>query len=262
MKCLKMNFSFDEIIETVRQIDRTILFNDIYNIKFIVHVEDFTNNSLAKDSNSDCSIKKTVYIETTNTHLDNTLYESTILTNSHLVKTLLYICRFTDAEKWKHLYRGTRDGFCSEFFHRHCDNIPNTLTIIKAKDGSIFGGFSSLCWDKHSGSKYAQKAFIFSLVNKENKPTKFDYTGKGRSIYCSSGYGPTFGGGCDLPNFFIASNSNENKRSYSKLGTSYQYTLSNNSSLRKKESAKVFDSDFLTGSFQFQVSEIEVFALI
>jgi hypothetical protein len=31
-------------------------------------------------------------------------------------------------------------------FHSTCDGIANTLTIIKAKSGNIFGGFTEKVW--------------------------------------------------------------------------------------------------------------------
>ena len=38
-----------------------------------------------------------------------------------------------------------------EIFHTKCDGIPNTITILKAKSGNIFGGFTEQNWDLRSG---------------------------------------------------------------------------------------------------------------
>jgi hypothetical protein len=67
-------------------------------------------------------------------------------------------------------------------------------------------------------------------------------------ICCSSSYGPIFGGGNDL---LIADKSNTNTNSYSNLGHSYthpDYRFETNEA-----------KSFLAGSYNFQVSEIEVF---
>ena len=42
--------------------------------------------------------------------------------------------------KYKLLYRATRDGNSANSFHRKCDNISGTLTVIKTNNGMRFGG--------------------------------------------------------------------------------------------------------------------------
>ena len=44
------------------------------------------------------------------------------------------------------LWRGTRDGFGANIFHSGCDNKTNTLTVIEATTGEIFGGFLGAAW--------------------------------------------------------------------------------------------------------------------
>jgi hypothetical protein len=85
------------------------------------------------------------------------------------------------------------------------------------------------------------------LVNKEDKPTKFNAVGAD-SIYCNSYYGPTWGGGYDL---YVSNNCNQNASSYSNLGFTYRHP---NLVYGSNEA-----TTFLTGSFNFQVEEIEVF---
>ena len=51
----------------------------------------------------------------------------------------------------KLLMRGTEDGFTSEKFHRLCDNMGPTLTVIKSENSEfgtdqIFGGFTTVSW--------------------------------------------------------------------------------------------------------------------
>jgi hypothetical protein len=123
------------------------------------------------------------------------------------------------------------------------------LTIIKSEHGNIFGGFTEKAWDSASRYVTDPKAFIFSLVNKKNKPFKVMCTNGTNAIYCYSFFGPTFGYGFDI---CIFSGSNSNKLSYSDFGSSYkhpdyQYITENES--------------ILAGSNRFQTPEIEVFVV-
>jgi len=126
------------------------------------------------------------------------------------------------------------------------------VTVIKSTNGNIFGGFTGKAWDSASGYVIDPKAFIFSLVNKENKPFKVMCTNDTSAINCGSTYGPIFGNstGCDL---LITSGSNTNQTSYCNFGNSYkhpEYQLGT-------EKAK----SILAGSLHFQTSEIEVFSI-
>ena len=67
-------------------------------------------------------------------------------------------------------------------------------------------------------------------------------------IYCNPSYGPTFGGGHDI---YVSSNANTTNGSYSNLGHSYkhpQYAYRTNEA-----------KSFLAGSFNFLLSEIEIY---
>jgi hypothetical protein len=45
------------------------------------------------------------------------------------------------------LWRGSRDGFEGQEFHRRCDDHANTLTGILDTEGNIFGGFTPVEWE-------------------------------------------------------------------------------------------------------------------
>ena len=52
----------------------------------------------------------------------------------------------TDLEdKWRLLFRASRDGFASQSFHSKCDNKGPTVTVVKS-GGYIFGGFTEKSW--------------------------------------------------------------------------------------------------------------------
>ena len=65
----------------------------------------------------------------------------------------------------KKLYQATIDGDDAFDFHSKCDNILNTLVIIKSAGNRRFGGFTSKAWKSLSNGKYIdnKNAFLFSL---------------------------------------------------------------------------------------------------
>jgi hypothetical protein len=115
-------------------------------------------------------------------------------------RDLFKLCEFNGVrQKLKLLYRGTLHGFRASTFHAKCDNIPKTLTVVKAAEsGNIFGGYTAATWDEPIwGTCYKKdaNAFLFSLVNKEKMPVKVNID-KGQEMYAikaKSSYGPTFG---------------------------------------------------------------------
>ena len=158
---------------------------------------------------------------------------------------LIKVCEFSSKDKWTLLYRGTRDGFGAANFHSKCDGQKNTLTILEAHGTSyIFGGFKSISWKSSGGYKFDPNAFLFSLTNRDNQPSKIRQINTMHSIYCASGYGPTFGGGNDI---YICDYANTTAGSYSNLGHSYEHPQPHQG------------QSYLAGSQKFQLSEIEVF---
>jgi hypothetical protein len=149
------------------------------------------------------------------------------------------------------LWRGSRDGFKKEEFHRRCDGHANTLTVILDTNGNIFGGFTPVEWE--SGYQWkgddSQKSFVFTLKNPHNIPARrfgLKAEMKNFAIRCFSERGPYFGSGAD---FAVLDDCNANTNSGTYFGRSY----TNDTGLEGKI---VF-----TGSNHFQVKEIEVFEI-
>ena len=102
--------------------------------------------------------------------------------------------------KYTLVYRATRDGDSSKNFHSKCDFIGPNITLIKTKNGHIFGGFTYKGW-KHLFKDIKkdepdfgtdlkdEKAFGFSIseqkVYKNGKPNE-------PAIFCNNNYGPVF----------------------------------------------------------------------
>jgi hypothetical protein len=80
-----------------------------------------------------------------------------------------------DTNSFKLLWRGSRDGFQAISFHQHCDNIKNTLVLVKSTNKAIFGGYTTVPWTSPEGDRTEadNSAFLFSLINKNKLPKIF-----------------------------------------------------------------------------------------
>jgi len=180
------------------------------------------------------------------TKITYTRIDSVILSSRNQFNDIIELCEFPIGQKWNLIYRASQDGFEAAKFHSKCDDKSNTLVIIKSENDNIFGGYTEQSW---SGQTYKneENAFIFSLINKLNKPLKMKCINSKRAIFCQNSLGPNFGG-YDLE---IFNNSNINSDSNSNLGGSYKHPDYEKDSNEAKS--------FLAGSHKFKVSEIEVF---
>ena len=146
------------------------------------------------------------------------------------------------------IYRLSTDGATPNDFHNKCDNQGPNICLFKNDKGNIFGGYSSISWERNGGYRSASNSFLFTLTNIYNtEPTKFPNSNSNYSLYFHSSYGPTFGGGSDIytyTNFFDNNNG-------SGLGHSYKDILGKGYS--------IFSGD--NNSTNFKLKEIEVFKL-
>lgn len=117
---------------------------------------------------------------------------------------LVKLCEFPKGTKYRLIYRRSSDGSDPIDFHRKCDNIHNTLTIIKTDKNFIFGGYTSQTWNvsdnDYKAFKEDTQAFIFSLKNEENKQLKFKVEKENYAIMCLRDMGPCFG----IHDFYIS----------------------------------------------------------
>ena len=81
-------------------------------------------------------------------------------------------------------------------FHSKCDNIENTIVIIKSEGLRRFGGFTPIPWTSNEGwvDDPSLKSFVFSLDNKKI----YLKNGGNISVYHYKDYGPCFGEGYDI----------------------------------------------------------------
>ena len=116
------------------------------------------------------------------------------------------------------LFRASEHGFKAQAFHERCDNIDNTLVLIRTEFNKTIGGYTRYRWNKVGDGTYVshknRDAFLFQLQLKEKMIPKSNDD----LIYCQSGVGPAFGKG-DL---IISNNCNKNSFSEAKFPSSYK----------------------------------------
>jgi len=119
----------------------------------------------------------------------------------------------------KLIYSSENEDDKASTFHKKCDNIAPTLTLIETKEGFRYGGFTTQCWESTEQSifKKDKNAFIFSLDTEK----KYDVTNEEKSIQCSMYWGPYFGegGAICVPDNFL-----EEKNAFYQWPSSYDIT--------------------------------------
>jgi hypothetical protein len=149
------------------------------------------------------------------------------------------------------LYRASRDGFKAADFHGLCDNKGATVTVIRSKEGYVFGGYVDQSWNCSNGYVASSSAFLFSLVRPSSSVAmKLPLNGRYNqyAMYCGSSRGPVFGSGHDI---VVKDSANTNSHSFTSLGSSY--TLPDGIEDGTK---------FFTGASNFQASEVEVYRVV
>ena len=98
--------------------------------------------------------------------------------------------------KFTLLYRASERGFSVSEFHKACDEVPNTLTVIETEYGNVIGGYTPLPWNsskKHWAADKSLTSFIFSLDLRERYALNLAQF----AIACNPEKGPIFGC-CDI----------------------------------------------------------------
>ena len=164
------------------------------------------------------------------------------------------IYEWTNYNRMELIYRGSRDGMTSNSFHNKCDNKNPTIVLYKNTKGSVFGGYTSLAWQNSGDYRPDPKAFIFTLINIHNsEPTKFNVKNEKEGVYHGSGYGPTFGDGCDISINDIGISNFLNSDASTDFPCRYTDSLGKGRS--------IFTGDFNNDVKKFRLKEIEVFQL-
>jgi len=156
------------------------------------------------------------------------------------------------AEKPKLLYRASKHGWKTIDFHKECDGKGETLTVIKTKQGYIFGGYTNCPWKSNKNIfQSSAESFLFSLKCYAGLgPTKMNIKSGQESYatYSNALRGPAFGGGHEI---CIGCTNDDLREGYTYYRNMY-YELPKNVS-----------ENFLTGKTGstnlFGIEEVEVF---
>ena len=150
--------------------------------------------------------------------------ESKILTDAE-TDDLLFL--FEEQHKFKELknysfhllYASYRDGIGEKIFKKICHDQQHLLCLIHAKEGNVFGGYTSKGWRGiHVGqAQDDEKAFLFLIRSKKgHDPKLFNNRGTDRELYNQRGFYCMFGSYCA---FWIY----DGGRKGSSYGQSHQY---------------------------------------
>ena len=101
--------------------------------------------------------------------------------------------------KFTLIYSTSGNGDSANAFHKYCNGKGPTVTIVKGKNGHIFGGYVTVPFSSDGQSHYDDKAFLFSLTNMKKFPIKI----KEQAVCHYGGWGPYIGykNNCDLAIF-------------------------------------------------------------
>ena len=223
--------------------------NEVNEIKKTVENQNKEINTLKEslkekeDKNEVNEIKKT--IENQNKEI-NALKENLNKLNKMNDKSVIMnyderIMIFTEIEskmnkkikEIKKLYQATIDGGDPINFHSKCDNIENTLVLIKSVGFKKFGGFTPIPWKSNGSYKDdpSSNSFIFSLDKQKIYSVKKGWY----SVYHNESNGPSFGN-----DICIEGNPLKENTLYTKKW-SYDYKGDNNSLLDNSNKIKALE---------------------
>jgi hypothetical protein len=122
--------------------------------------------------------------------------------------------------------------------------------VILDTKGNVFGGFSPVKWDLRNRQAKADaslRTFLFTLKNPHNFPARrfgLKVEEKPYAIGCDSGSGPWFNGA-----ILVHDNCDSHASNSGHIGDDYT------------NDTRLDESMIFTGAQQFQVQEIEIFAI-
>ena len=121
--------------------------------------------------------------------------ESKII-NRELFKQLNNWINPNKSLQFQKIFTASINGDSSEKFHKICDGKGPTVTIVKGKNGYIFGGYVTVPFSSDCKPHYDEYAFLFSITNKKKFPIKI----KEQAVCHYNAWGPYIGfqDKCDL----------------------------------------------------------------
>ena len=154
---------------------------------------------------------------------------------------------------------GSVEGYQAKYFHYTCGGKGPTLTLVRSEHDLVFGGFTSVPWTRNIAYSADPTSFIFSL---SRNTLHYPYRNLECAVRHHSGCLPAFGGGFAFnsdSDLFLAENCDKNRLSCCNLGETYSLSSIGDGRVTygSEEARK-----YLAGSFNFRVTELEVFRVI
>ena len=131
-----------------------------YNSKF---------NQLQQESNGNQKYDAIIETKKRNHNSGNGLLTSKILVNPN-DQNFISESIFGRRVGLDLLFRGSRDGFSSQIFHKKCDGRGPTIVIAKSKQSNkVFGGYSEFSWSNQMAEETnnSMNSFLFSVDEKQ-----------------------------------------------------------------------------------------------
>ena len=185
-----MNSNIKELYQELINIKKRITDNEELT-KLKKEINELKNDnklliSIIENQNNDIKILKD--------SLFNLINKSVIMADDEKSSLLKEIEKKTNKKikQLNKIYQATIDGGKPINFHNKCDNIPNTLVVIKSEENKRFGGFTSIPWKSEGNyiDDNEAKTFIFSLDSEQISLLK-EYNKT--AVFHNKDYGPCFG---------------------------------------------------------------------
>jgi hypothetical protein len=155
---------------------------------------------------------------------------------------------------FKLLYRGSEDGKSAHDFHRKCDGVKKTISIIKTDNGAIFGGYAENAWTENAFDWVMDdlNSFVFSL----SLMKIYNSTKQHNQKYHMGTYsGPQFYG------YTVSDYTGYTVSDHKPFGSESQ-VLGRNDDINKHFSGFTQNNELNLGKSYYYISEIEVFQVI
>ena len=185
-----MNSNIKELYQELISIKRRITDNEELT-KLKKEINELKNDnkvliSIIENQNNDIKILKD--------SLFNLINKSVIMADDEKSSLLKEIEKKTNKKikQLNKIYQATIDGGKPINFHNKCNNIPNTLVVIKSEENKRFGGFTPIPWKSEGNyiDDNEAKTFIFSLDSEQISLLK-EYNKT--AVFHNKDYGPCFG---------------------------------------------------------------------
>ncbi len=105
------------------------------------------------------------------------------------IKEIELLERWLGRKIFKACYKSSASGLSILNFHKGCDKVGPTITIIKTDDGDILGGYTKNTWGGRQDKKPDNSAFLFNL----SKQTKFPVKNEKNAMTSDEDYFLIFG---------------------------------------------------------------------